>query len=566
MIAIRGEIDKVASGEWDAAANPLTRRAAHRAGAHRRPRVRRADGGVPDRLRPRQVLAAGGPDRPGLRRPQPVLRLPVPGSLRVTVPPSHYQAVLDRYQADRRLPSLVVGVLDGGALAWSGFAGAETTTDTQYRIGSITKTLTAVLVLQCRDDGLLALDDPIGTHVPETGYADGHGRVAARPRVRHAERAGGSVVGAVARASRSTSCWRPTTAPARSSRPASTTTTATSASPCSARRSRGCGASRGCSSCRPRILDPLGMGRTSYLPEAPHAQGLSVHHLAGTLTPEPAYDTGAMAPAGQLWSTIEDLAAFAAFVALGNPEVLADETLAQMRRAVDPAPDYGLGHAAGAVVRRHAGRPHRLDARLPGHAVRRPAHPRRRGRPDQRHHRLQRPRARPGAARRPHARPGRAVGADDEVPGWAAELLGYWHWGNSAFEVRWTNEQLEWRDLARSTTAETFVHDGDRIVGTAGYHHGETLHVVRRRRRVDRPPRLRDLRLHPRALPRRVPLSTLYSPPRRSPKQLSATGNRRPVGPLEPAVVAGDAGRPRSCCGCRSCRWRPRGSCGRCSR
>jgi CubicO group peptidase (beta-lactamase class C family) len=83
----------------------------------------------------------------------------------------HYQAVLDRYQADRRLPSLVAGVLDGGELAWTGFAGAETTTDTQYRIGSITKTLTAVLVMQCRDDGLLTLDDPIGTHVPETGYA-----------------------------------------------------------------------------------------------------------------------------------------------------------------------------------------------------------------------------------------------------------------------------------------------------------------------------------------------------------------------------------------------------------
>jgi Beta-lactamase len=66
------------------------------------------------------------------------------------------------------------------------------------------------------------------------------------------------------------------------------------------------------------------------------------------------------------------------------------------------------------------------------------------------------------------------------VPDWAQELLGYWHWGNSAYEVRWTNEELEWRDLARSTTAETFVHDGTRIIGTAGYHHGETLHVVRR--------------------------------------------------------------------------------------
>ena len=46
--------------------------------------------------------------------------------------------------------------------------------------------------------------------------------------------------------------------------------------------------------------------------------------------------------------------------------------------------------------------------------------------------------------------------------------------------VRWTNDLLEWRDLSDSTIAETFTFRGDRIVGTAGYHAGETLHVVRR--------------------------------------------------------------------------------------
>ncbi len=35
-------------------------------------------------------------------------------------------------------------------------------TPTPFRIGSVTKTFTAVLVMQCRDDGLLDLDDPIG--------------------------------------------------------------------------------------------------------------------------------------------------------------------------------------------------------------------------------------------------------------------------------------------------------------------------------------------------------------------------------------------------------------------
>ncbi len=79
-----------------------------------------------------------------------------------------------RLQGRGRLPSVVAGVLEGGALTWVGGAGdvAGSPVDTQYRIGSITKTLVAVAVLRLRDAGLLTLEDPIGRFVPETGYAD----------------------------------------------------------------------------------------------------------------------------------------------------------------------------------------------------------------------------------------------------------------------------------------------------------------------------------------------------------------------------------------------------------
>ena len=51
------------------------------------------------------------------------------------------------------------------------------TDDTVFRPGSITKLLTATLVLQCVDDGLLSLDDPVTRHLPsfrlaEDGAAD----------------------------------------------------------------------------------------------------------------------------------------------------------------------------------------------------------------------------------------------------------------------------------------------------------------------------------------------------------------------------------------------------------
>ncbi len=80
---------------------------------------------------------------------------------------------LSRLQGRGRLPSVVAGVLTDGSLTWVGGAGdvPGPPDDTQYRIGSITKTLVAVAVMRLRDEGLLSLSDPIGRFVPETGYA-----------------------------------------------------------------------------------------------------------------------------------------------------------------------------------------------------------------------------------------------------------------------------------------------------------------------------------------------------------------------------------------------------------
>lgn len=391
----------------------------------------------------------------------------------------HFQAVVDRYQAERRLPSIVVGVLDGPELAWSGYAGADTTTDTQYRIGSITKTITALLVMQCRDDGLLDLDDPIGKHLPETGYADATVRsllahvsgIQSEPVGPWWERSrGGSVEDLLAANDGTGAVFGPGEHYHYSNLGYGLLGAAVS-------RLRDASWT---SLVEDRVLGPLGMLRTTYAPTEPHARGLSVHHLRGTLTEEPAHDTGAMAPAGQLWSTVEDLARLAAFVSYGNPQVLADETLAEMRQPVAPALEYGLGmrllpYADGLLVG-HTGSMPGFQSTL-----------------------FADPLNHVGVVALTNATTGfsgpelaLALFADrtpgpvepwvptTAVPEWASELLGPWHWGNSAYEVRWHNERLEWRDLARGAVAEQFARIGDRIVGLAGYHHGETLHVVRR--------------------------------------------------------------------------------------
>ena len=47
---------------------------------------------------------------------------------------------------------------------------------------------------------------------------------------------------------------------------------------------------------RREVLEPLGMARTTPAPRAPHAAGWAVHPWADVLLPEPAEDTGLMAP------------------------------------------------------------------------------------------------------------------------------------------------------------------------------------------------------------------------------------------------------------------------------
>ena len=165
----------------------------------------------------------------------------------VTSDAAQLQARLTHIQGHVRLPSVVAGVSTAGTPSWTGGAGdvAGPPADTQYRIGSITKTLVAVLVMRARDEGLLALDDPIGKLVPETGYADATvGSLLAHVSGLQSEPVGSwwerspghAGRRAAERQRRQRGGW-----PARGS----TTTTATSGSRCSARRSRGCAAPAG---------------------------------------------------------------------------------------------------------------------------------------------------------------------------------------------------------------------------------------------------------------------------------------------------------------------------------
>ncbi|CUR60106.1 Beta-lactamase [metagenome] len=390
-------------------------------------------------------------------------------------------------QSAGRVPSLVAGVVRDGSLVWSGAYGDSpaSVTDTQYRIGSITKTLTAVLILQLVRDGRLSLDAAARSVLGDVGYADrtirsllahtsgmpsepvgswwerssgrrfdelvhaNPGDTAAFPAHQrfHYSNLGFALLGEVAARLHGVTWWE---------------------------------------AVQGHILAPLGMGRTTYLPQQPAATGYSVQPYTGELMVEPATDTGAMAPAGQIWSTITDLATYAAFLVDGHAEVLsaAELELAFTPQSGEPRTGLGYAHALGfqlfpggsGTVVGHTGS-------MPGFLASCLVDPQRRSAA------VVLANATSGLApadlaialleELEHGEPTLPAPwrPSEPVPDLVADALGVWHWGNTPFVFAWEGDHV----VVRRDGAERhrFAVRQGRMVGVAGYHAGEELKVIR---------------------------------------------------------------------------------------
>jgi hypothetical protein len=107
-----------------------------------------------------------------------------------------------------------------------------------------------------------------------------------------------------------------------------------------------------------RILRPLALERTTWYPEDPSAQGYLVDEYARTAAAEPVTDLGGVAAMGQLWSTVEELARWATFLARGDDGMLAPETVEEMwfpQVMYDPD-DWVLGWGLGLMLYNHQGK------------------------------------------------------------------------------------------------------------------------------------------------------------------------------------------------------------------
>jgi len=257
-------------------------------------------------------------------------------------------------QAHGRVPALVAGVVRDGALA---HVSGTTEPDIQYRIGSITKTMTAALVLMLRDEGRLALDDPLPRHLPGTAVGD----VTLRQLLGHAaglqrepegdwwERSAGQELDAFLVDVTGDKVAYP---PYRGYHYSNL-----GYGLLGAVLTRVTGQSWA-DLLTERLLAPLGMRRTTYEPTEPYARGYVVHPWHGTLREEPRHDAKAMAPAGQLWSTVDDLARWAAFLTDPDPSLLAPRTVAEMCAPVvlSDLESWTAGHGLGVELWRRGDR------------------------------------------------------------------------------------------------------------------------------------------------------------------------------------------------------------------
>ncbi|RJQ87044.1 serine hydrolase domain-containing protein [Amycolatopsis panacis] len=268
---------------------------------------------------------------------------------------------LAREQSAGRAPSLVAAVVRDGELVWSGARGrvgdARPTPDTQYRLGSITKTMIATLVMRLRDEGRLALTDPVERHLPGTAFGSAtiaqllshtSGLTSESPGVWWERAPGADWAALVASLGEDATKLRPGFKFHYSNVGFGVLGELVA-------RHRG---RPWFDVVRDEILIPLGMHRTTPHPEGAHAEGFAVHPFADVLLPEPTPDAGAMAPAGQLWSTITDLGRWTAFLGGHTGGVLSGDTLAEMRtmNTVDDTEVWTTGFGLGLMVVRHQGR------------------------------------------------------------------------------------------------------------------------------------------------------------------------------------------------------------------
>jgi CubicO group peptidase (beta-lactamase class C family) len=266
------------------------------------------------------------------------------------------RAVLATAQSRHRAPSIAGAVVRAGDEVWAdavGLADAEAseqaTPDHQYRIGSITKTFTAVAVMQLREQGKLDLEDRLDAHLD----VPAHGEPTLRRMLAHGSGLQREIPGDV---------WETLEFPRSTGELLATLSDAELVLAPGERwhysnfafillgevvaKLAGMPYEH---YVEQRILQPLDLTRTSFSPEPPTAVAYSTEPYTDVVRREPMLveRTGGIAAAGQLWSTVSDLCRWASFLAEPDPAVLNPDSLDLMTSVQSMADPYRWSLAWG---------------------------------------------------------------------------------------------------------------------------------------------------------------------------------------------------------------------------
>jgi CubicO group peptidase (beta-lactamase class C family) len=278
------------------------------------------------------------------------------------------ERMVRRVQTDARVPAVSVALHRADRPPWAfqvGGTGNGTAldADTQFRIGSVTKTFTAVLVMQCRDAGLLDLDDRVNRHLD----VPAHGDLTVRRLLSHTAGLQREPYGDVWDTLRPPGVQQLLDELAGAERVLPPGRRYHYSNLALSLLGHLVGRLLGGSweeVVADRVLRPLGLSSTTVLPTGRAATGFLVDEYSDHARPEPPTDFRAVGPAAQLWSTATDMARWAAFLADParlDPDgrVLAAATVDEMRWPLTVTDEqvWAVGVGLGLMLEPQAGRP-----------------------------------------------------------------------------------------------------------------------------------------------------------------------------------------------------------------
>jgi CubicO group peptidase (beta-lactamase class C family)/D-alanyl-D-alanine dipeptidase len=295
-------------------------------------------------------------------------------------PPESYARLVESLRpwieeevATKHLPALSIALVDDQKIVWShGFGYADpltkatATADTVYRVGSVSKPFTTLLLMMLVEMGLIDLDVPVQQYLPEFHpkntfkkditlrqmVSHRSGLVRESPAGNYFDDSGPTLAETVKSLNTTTLVYAPEATTSYSNAALATVgyvLERTQKTPFE-------------DLIRSKLLEPLGMRRSSFAPDAKLRKRVakaSMWTYHGREFPAPIWDMG-MAPAGSLYSSANDLGRFLRFLfargRVPQGRLLKKETLESMWKIQFPKPDVKADFGLGFFVSEFEGR------------------------------------------------------------------------------------------------------------------------------------------------------------------------------------------------------------------